>query len=108
VPRKYLKKFYVYPNYDKRFSCQEMRSDKLKICTNIVPIGGQQSFGDNHSEADSTGVARIQHDRPYFRRNLPYDYADRWERSETWRWKSMMKMLHILFIIPYVLVSVTN
>ena len=96
------------PNYDRDFSCQEKRNDKLKICTEIVPVGGQQSFGDNHSEADSTGVARIQHSRPYFRRNMPCDNADRWKRAEAWRRMSMMKMLYILFIIPYVLVSVTN
>ena len=96
------------PNMTRGFSCQEMRSDKPKIRKEIVPVGGQQSFGYNDSEADSTGVARIQHSRPYFRRNMPCDNADRWKRAEAWRRMSMMKMLYILFIIPYVLVSVTN
>jgi hypothetical protein len=55
------------------YSCQEKRNDKPKICTEIVPINGQQSLGDNNSEADRIGMGAIQHSRACFQWGLSGD-----------------------------------
>jgi hypothetical protein len=35
------------------------RNDKPKICTEIVPIGGQQSLGDNNTKANRIGMGTV-------------------------------------------------
>jgi hypothetical protein len=48
--------------YDKElFLSGREENDKPKICTEIVEINGQQGIGDNHTEANSTGMGTIQH-----------------------------------------------
>jgi len=58
--RKYLKKFYASPNMTGNYSCREEKNEP-NIQTKTVPIGGQQSLGDNDSKADCIGVGKIQY-----------------------------------------------